>query len=94
MQSFQHTTYTDLSHLIQELDNTNLMKKPNPHPLTAPNWMLWLFFQQPTAYSIQELLQQYSELEKPETLTIASQHFPLSTKEETIKLQRVIELGK
>jgi len=100
MQSFNNifdTNKQNLGHIIQKLDYVNctdLIKNSSSLSTTTPRWMSWLFFQHSNFYSIEELLHAYTELEKPDTLIIASQQLGLSSKEEKEKLQYAIELGK
>jgi len=100
MQSFNNvpdTTKQNLSHIIQELGCTNftdLIKNSSLLSLTTSHWMSWLLFQHSRFYSIADLLHDYTELEKPDALIIASQQLGLSSKEEKEKLQYAIELGK
>lgn len=100
MRSFNNvfdTNKQDLSHIIKELVSTNsidLIRASSSPPTTSPRWMQWLFFQHSYFYSIEELLYEYSELEKRDTFITASQRLGLFNNEEKAKLQYALELGK
>lgn len=100
MQSFHNVSdikKQNPSHIVQQLNPGNslaLLRKPGFVSASTPRWIKWLLFEHSHFYSIEELLYDYTELEKPDTLTTISQQLNLSSDEEKATLQYALELGK